>query len=78
MKPTFEIVEYASMRLRFVCATATTLPTPIDSTDSTISMSCHAPTAPPRPSERTRSASAKYASFGAADRNIVTEVGAPW
>ena len=28
MKPTCEIVEYASMRLRFVCAIATTLPTP--------------------------------------------------
>ncbi len=40
MKPTCEIVEYASMRLRFVCAIATTLPISIDSTASAISMSC--------------------------------------
>ena len=40
MKPTCEIVEYASMRLRFVCAIATTLPTRIDSTASAVSMSC--------------------------------------
>ena len=37
-----------------------------------------APTTLPRPSARTLSASAKYASFGAAPRNRVTDVGAPW
>jgi len=40
MKPTCEIVEYASMRLMLVCAIATTLPTMIDSTATIVIMSC--------------------------------------
>ncbi len=77
MNPTCEIVEYASMRLMFVCAIATTLPTIIESAASTISMSCQASTAPPSPSASTRIASAKDAIFGADPTNRVTGVGAP-
>ncbi len=38
MNPTCEMVEYASMRLRLVCAIATMLPIAIDSTASTTSI----------------------------------------
>ncbi len=78
MKPTCEIVEYASMRLMLVCAIATTLPTMIDSTATIVIMSCQpvACTAP-RPSASSRNASANEPSFGAAARNSVTGVGAP-
>jgi hypothetical protein len=77
MKPTCEIVEYASMRLRFVCAMATTLPISIDSTDSAISMSCQLATIASRPSASTRIASTNEAIFGAEPMNNVTGVGAP-
>ncbi len=78
MKPTCEIVEYASMRLMLACAIATTLPTAIESAASTTSMSCQASTAPPRPSASTRIASANEAILGAEPTNRVTGVGAPW
>ena len=77
MKPTCEIVEYASMRLRLVCAIATTLPMAIDSTASAISMSCQLACSPPRPSASNRYASANEPIFGAEPRNSVTAVGAP-
>ena len=72
------MVEYASMRLRFVCAIATTLPT---ISVSTASAREHLlPVAPPRCPGRApsrRNASAKYAIFGAVPMNSVTLVGAP-
>ena len=77
MKPTCEIVEYASMRLRFVCAIATTLPMSSDSTASAISMSCQLATIASRPSASTRIASTNEAIFGAEPMNSVTGVGAP-
>src|SRR6185503_4293293 len=79
MKPTCEIVEYASMRFKFVCAIATRLPIPNDSTHSTISMSRQPPSCrPPRPSTSTRHTSANDAIFGTEPMNNVTGVGAPW
>ena len=78
MKPTCEIVEYASMRLMFVCAIATRLPIPSDSTHSTISMSRQPPSCSgPKPSLSTRQISANDASFGTEPMNSVTGVGAP-
>ena len=71
------MVEYASMRLMFVCAIATTLPTIIDSAASTISMSCQAPDTPPSPSASRRMASANEAIFGAEPTKSVTGVGDP-
>src|SRR5512143_3615257 len=79
MKPTCEIVEYASMRFRFVCAIATRLPSPSDSTHSTISMSRQPVSCTgPSPSISTRHASANDAIFGTEPMNNVTGVGAPW
>ena len=77
MKPTCEIVEYASMRLRLVCAIATMLPISSDSTASAISMSCqlrdHRIEAFCEHAER----QPNEAIFGAEPMNSVTGVGAP-
>ncbi len=78
MKPTCEIVEYASMRLMFVWAMATRLPIPNDNTQSTISMSRQPPSCSgPKPSLSTRQISANEPSFVTEPMNSVTGVGAP-
>jgi len=64
MKPTCEIVEYASMRLRLVCAIATTLPMPIDSTARTIKICCQLSDIAPRLSAKMRMVKANDAIFG--------------
>ena len=65
------------MRLRLVCAIATTVPITIESTASTTSIwlqsGCDAPSA----SGSSRMASAKAASFDAVPMNTVTQVGEP-
>ena len=72
-----EIVEYASIRLRLVCAIATTVPIAIDNTASTTSIwlqsGCDAPSA----SGRSRIASANAANLDAVPMNTVTQVGDP-
>ena len=77
MKPTLPMAEYASMRLRLLCAMATTLPNTIDNTASGASMSCHVAPTLPMPCASRRNASANEAIFGKVDRNSVTPVGAP-
>ena len=72
-----EMVEYASMRLKFVCAMATTLPSAMESTARTTSMSCQSVTMPESPSPRMRRMKPKAASFGAEPMNIVIGVAAP-
>ena len=64
MKPMFAIVEYASMRLMFVCAIAMTLPRIIDSSDSTISMPCQSNSMPPSAPASTRSVSRECGELG--------------
>ena len=77
MKPMFAIVEYASMRLMFVCAMATTLPRTIDSSDRISSMPCQSKAiADSAPTSR-RIMNANAASLGAAPMNSVIGVGAP-
>ena len=73
-----EMVEYASMRLRLVCAMAATLPMMSEATASTASMGCQSPASGSRPSTSRRMAMAKAASLGALPMISVTEVGAPW
>ena len=77
-KPICAIVEYASIRLRLVCAIATKLPSAIDSTDSTRSICCQSLAIAGSASARIRNAIAKVAIFGAAAMSSVATVGVPW
>ena len=59
------------------CAIATTLPSTIDSTDSTISIPCQSIAMPWSAPDRRRSVSAKPANSGAVPISSVIAVGAP-
>ena len=72
------MVEYASIRLRLVCAMATKLPRTIESTDRTISIPCQSNAMPASAPASTRSVSANAASLGAVPISSVIGVGAPW
>ena len=66
------------MRLMLVCAMAITLPSTIDSSESTISMPCQSNSQPCSATPSRRSMNANAASFGAVPISSVTAVGAPW
>ena len=74
-----EMVEYASMRFRLVCAIAVMLPIASDATAMMISIHCHCSTRKSAPSPVTsrRIMNANAASLGAEPMNSVTAVGAP-
>ncbi len=71
------MLEYASMRLTFVCVTAVTFPTVIVSAAPTqrspVQLGAAAPSAP----ANTRAKAAKPAAFTPTAMNAVTAVGAP-
>ena len=78
MKPIWAIVEYASIRFRFVCAIAARLPSSIDASESSTSICCQSIARPIIPSTRRRIVIAKAASLGAPPTSSVIDVGAPW
>ncbi len=65
------------MRLMLVCAIATTLPTPMESTEITTSIWLQSACAPASASGNKRMISAKAAIFDAVPMNTVTQVGEP-
>ena len=77
MYPMFAIVEYASIRLMFVCEIAIKLPSTIESTQRMISIPCQSTWAPCSAPESMRSVIANAAIFGAVPIRSVTAVGAP-
>src|SRR6185437_14509351 len=77
MKPTWPIVEYASMRFRFDWTIATTFPTISVNTARGVSISVQSADVPARPCASRRSVSAKYAILGTVPTKSVTLVGAP-
>ena len=72
------MVEYASMRLRLVCAIAAKLPTSKDDTASKASICCQSTAKGNKPSTSTRITKAKAANLGAPAIIKVAAVGAPW
>ena len=78
MKPICAMVEYASMRFRFVWAMAARLPSTIEATDRNTIICCHSRPRPIMPSTSSRIVMANAASFGAAPIISVTPVGEPW
>ena len=73
-----EMVEYASIRSRLVCAIATTLPSAMEATASTASICDQSAVIPCRPLASSRIMKAKVAIFGAAPTISVAGVAAPW
>src|SRR5262245_48425842 len=78
MNPAWLIDEYASIRLTFVCTTASTAPANIVRTAITQSTGCQSSRRLLIPYVSTRIMAAKPAAFAADAMNAVTGVGAPW
>ena len=78
MKPICEMVEYASMRFRLLCAMAARLPTSSEAMASTASICCQSMASGCSASTSRRMMIAKAASSGAAPISSVIAVGAPW
>ena len=77
MYPTCAIEEYASIRLRFDWASATTLPTVMVTTATTHSSADQSAWAPRSATTRTRIMAAKAAALEPVAISAVIEVGAP-
>ncbi len=73
-----EMVEYASMRFRLVCAMATRLPSAIEATARITSIACQSGAMPCSPLARSRITKANAAILGAPPMMIVVGVAAPW
>src|SRR2546427_11979228 len=71
------MLEYASIRLVFVCASATTLPAIMVIAASTANTADQSRASGPMPETRTRRIAANAAAFGPTDMNAVAGVGAP-
>src|SRR3954470_8481799 len=77
MNPPCAIDAYASMRTMFVCPSATTLPTVIDSAASVQKNGCQIAVADGNAMYTNCTNATKPAAFDATERNAVTGVGAP-
>ena len=66
------------MRLTSRCATASTLPTTIETPDNTAIAGARSHCSPMNATSSTRTSATKTATFVAAAMNAVTGLGAPW
>ncbi len=77
MYPAWAMLEYASMRFTFCCASASTLPTVMVSAAMTQSSIDQSACRPANPCRKTRTKAAKPAALTATAMSAVTVVGAP-
>src|SRR5205823_14657523 len=78
MSPAWAMLEYASIRLKSVCAMAMTAPTTMVSADRTQRNGVQSEIRGWRPTSNTRIRAANAATLVAADMYAVTGKGAPW
>src|SRR5919109_3622718 len=71
------MLEYASIRLMFVCTTPTTVPRIIVAAATTVSTGIHSSFSGSSGDRKTRTKAANAAAFTPVDMNAVTIVGAP-